>query len=99
MINHVKLRTLPISSDSAVVIMRCNKSRQIKCLVTISTLFLVPGSADTSFMSVGLGSRLGIGLQLLQLSSLDQKLNQGTLFLLSMAGTQDGQKLDLYLQS
>lgn len=95
MINHVKLRTLPISSDSAVVIMRCNKSCQINCLITISILFLEPGSAGINFMSVGLGSRVGIGLQLLQLSSLDQ----GTLFLLSMAGTQDGKKLDLCLHS
>lgn len=99
MINHAKLRTLPISSDSAVVIMRCNKSCQINCLITISILFLEPGSAGINFMSVGLGSRVGIGLLLLQLSSLGQKLNQGTLFLLSMAGTQDGKKLDLYLHS
>ena len=69
--------SLPVVSvyRQAAAIMRCNKSCQIKCLITISTLFLVPGSADISFMSVGLGSRLGIELQLLQLSSLDQKLN------------------------
>lgn len=49
---------------------------------------------QVSYISLGLGSRLGIGLCLLQVSSLDQELNQGMLFLLRMAGTQDGKTLN-----
>ena len=45
---------------------------------------------QVSYRSAGLGSRLECGLQLLQVTSLDQWLNQGMIFLLRRAGAHDG---------